>query len=59
MEYERWVHSKLSKRTLIYTLACVCSFHNLNWFNYNGMFPESLKGRIIKNKFVEYYTIVS
>lgn len=58
-EYDRWVHTRLAKRTLIYTVACLGSFHNLNWFNFNGLFPDSLKRRIIASKFVKYYTIVS
>lgn len=58
-EYDLWVHSRLAKRTLIYTVGCFCSFHNLNWFNFNGMFPESLKRRIVASKFVKYYTTVS
>jgi hypothetical protein len=59
VEYNRWVHSRLAKRTLIYTVSCLCSFHNLNWFNFNGMFPDSLKKRIVASRFVKYYTTVS
>lgn len=57
-EYETWVNERISRRTVIYTVACLCSFHNINWFNFLGLFPDSLKRRLIRQKFVAFYTSV-
>jgi len=58
-EYETWIQERTAKRTVIYTVSCLCSFHNINWFNYFGLFPDSLKRRMIRQQFIEFYTRMS
>lgn len=37
----------------------ILSFHNINWFNHDGMFPDKLKQRLLESKFITSYARVT